>query len=466
MHRSLPFPQPAPGPVPVPLETEGTAPPLHHRSSAAFQSFLQRSLHAMPVDRLIGQFVDSPAGTWRGTQLGALRAALAWRALPAFLASEGWEALGSMSWQFRKETVEIPTLAALRLGESEWLELPNNLFVFLEQGACGEDRPPGSAAKRAVLHLVAFLECSPPHAEIRIYGDADGVPFLERWFAATRRENALRGRSLRADGRLLESEGPAPDWERLFLDPRVRERLDFALRRFAAARDPRLAAAGLRARGGLILAGPPGNGKTSVGRLLAATAPCTFLWATPSDLGDDDAVREVFALARWLAPAILFLEDLDLVAEGRGRGFTSSALGQLMTELDGAPGDHPLFTIATTNRLAVVEEALRNRPGRFDQVLELGPPDDGLRRRFLGARFRDRALAEPDLAWLSRRLDGASGAEIEEVCNAALFLAHEAAPSAPDVPEPVAVLRPHLEEALGLLRRKPDNATAGFGTGE
>ncbi|MCL4839617.1 MAG: hypothetical protein KJ058_16820, partial [Thermoanaerobaculia bacterium] len=171
MHRSLPFPQPAPGPVPAPLETEGAAPPLHQRSSAAFQSFLQRSLHAMPVDRLIGQFVDSPAGTWRGTQLGALRAALAWQALPAFLASEGWEALGSMSWQFRKETVEIPTLAALRLGESEWLELPNNLFVFLERRADGEDRPPGGRAKRAVLHLFAQLDCSPPHAEIRIYSD-------------------------------------------------------------------------------------------------------------------------------------------------------------------------------------------------------------------------------------------------------------------------------------------------------
>lgn len=461
MHRSLPFPVPDPGPVPT--GAEAAAPPLHVVTSEAFQTLLERALHAGPADRLIGQFVDSPAATWRGTRLGVLRAGLAWQVLSGHLASEGWEVRGAVSLNQRREAPVTPILTALRLGESEWLELPKDLYLFLERNDPNAGPRPGAGPMRAVLHFDADFDYSPPSAGIRVFTAGDGIAFLESWFAATRRQNGLRGRSLRANGRLLESEGPAPEWERLFLAPEVRERLDFALRRFAAARDPRLAAAGLRARGGLILAGPPGNGKTSVGRLLAASSPCTFIWATPSDLADDDAVRELFELARWLAPAILFLEDLDLVAEGRARGFPSSALGQLMTELDGAPGDHPLFTIATTNRLAVIEEALRNRPGRFDQVIELGPPDARLRRRFLAARFRDCTLAETDLTWLGNRLDGASGAEIEEVCNAALFLAHEAASESPATAEPVAVTRTHLAEAVGLLRRQPDNPVAGFG---
>ncbi len=246
--------------------------------------------------------------------------------------------------------------------------------------------------------------------------------------------------------------------ERLFLPGLLRERLDFAVRRFTSPATQRL---GLRRRAGLILAGPPGTGKSSIGRELAESLSCTFLWVTPADLQKPDHVHEVFEIARWLAPTVIFLEDLDLIAQSRDRGFRNDLLGPLMNELDGAAGDQPILTIATTNRLEVVEEAVRNRPGRFDQILEIGPPDAETRRRLLGHRLRHVGVADEDLDWAVERLDGSTGAQIEEVANgaiAAAVLEREG-----EAMERVEVLRVHLLCALDLVGRAPERRTAGFG---
>src|SRR5690606_28872737 len=113
------------------------------------------------------------------------------------------------------------------------------------------------------------------------------------------------------------------------------DRLDFAVRRFTSAHAAQLRRLGVRQRAGLILAGPPGTGKSSIGRELAESLATSFLWVTPGELTSGKAVHELYELARWLAPTLVFLEDLDLVAESRERGNDRPVLGQLMNELDG-----------------------------------------------------------------------------------------------------------------------------------
>ena len=465
--------------APVPFQKPAESPfgraahasaPLYARTSETFERFVRKALTQPPLQRLIDGFLQCPTSAAHGVTVGTLRTALCWRALPDFLAAGGWEVLGSTAWNIGPEgRGSTPSFQMVRQSPTEWIEVPENLFVFLERyGDGGERGAPVAteAPERAILHVVCDPR-GPMSATLELFAATARPEFFEAWFEHTRRDNPLRGRVLKANGRFLLTDGPEPDWDRVFLDETVRSRLDFALRRFAGGDRRKLAELGVRARGGVILAGPPGNGKTSIGRVLAATSPCTFLWATPGDLSDEDAVREVYELARWLSPCIVFLEDLDVIAEARGRFGASGSLRQLLTELDGAPGDHPILTIATTNRLSVVEEALRNRPGRFDQVLEVGPPDARVRHRFLTARLRDCTLAEGDLDWLVRRLDGASGAEIEEACNGALFLAHELAGKQGGATDaPLTITRGQLTEALEVLRRDPDAPVAGFGKEE
>lgn len=223
----------------------------------------------------------------------------------------------------------------------------------------------------------------------------------------------------------------------------------------------RLADLGLRRRAGVILAGPPGTGKTSLCREASGQVAATFLWVTPGDVASEENVREVFQLARWLAPTIVVLEDLDLVAESRGRGNRSSVLGQLMSELDGAPGDHQVLTIATTNRLEVIEEAVRSRPGRFDQVIRIEAPDAEGRRALVAHRFARCEVGGEDLDWFAGCLDGATGAEIEEATNSAIAAAVVESP--PESGAAPRIARRHLEKSLAWVQRLPVRREVGFG---
>ena len=188
---------------------------------------------------------------------------------------------------------------------------------------------------------------------------------------------------------------------------------------------------------------------------------------TPGDLEGPFEVTEIFAIARWLAPTVVFIEDLDFIAESRSR-YTSSnlRLAALMNELDGVAGDRSILTIATTNRLEVVEEAVCNRPGRFDQILRIEPPDAATRRELLLHRLRHAQVTPEDLEWAVAELDGATGAEIEEVAAgaiAAAVLETEDLGTETDETVPVPVERAHLEQALENVARPSDRREVGFG---
>lgn len=428
--------------------------PLHQRSTAEFRRLVAASTSDDVLARLASTFlgVETPM---RHYQLhGKLRTALAWHTLPEFLAARGLVVAGavgsSSSGRHSSEELGVAEFESLRLGRDLWLEVPKNLLIFVEPEA---SRPEERAVLRFEMDLMRETRVAvgafhlDPHPRL-----------LEDWFGYTRRTNPLRGRKLFADGTLIE-ERPAAERGRLFLPEVIRQRLDFAIRRFVSPASGRLAALGVRQRAGLILAGPPGTGKSTLGKELVETLATSLLWLTPGDLSDASDVREAYEVARWLAPTVVFLEDLDLVAESRERGNRGSILGQLMNELDGGSGDHPVLTIATTNRLEVVEQAVCNRPGRFDQILEIGPPDPAVRRGLLAYRLRDADLAENLLDWSCGLLEGATGAEIEEVANSALAAAVFEEDGEESRPR---ITRVHFEEALDRVSRRIAQRKVGF----
>jgi len=162
---------------------------------------------------------------------------------------------------------------------------------------------------------------------------------------------------------------------------------------------------GIDVLSGLLLYGPPGCGKTHLAGALAGELGHSFIEVTPADLSSKwmgepaSNVADLFKIARANAPCILFLDEIDGVAGSR-RGTTSDnqqqLVNQLLTEVEGA-AEHDVVTVGATNFVEDVDEALR-RSGRFDERVEVPPPDANARREILQIHLSDRPFAE-DIDW-------------------------------------------------------------------
>ncbi len=183
-----------------------------------------------------------------------------------------------------------------------------------------------------------------------------------------------------------------------------------------AEQRPALRELGLSTQKGLLFHGAPGTGKTHCVRYLAGRlAGHTTLLVTSEEMG---ILPEYMALARLLQPALVVIEDADLIA--RDRSARDSAcdevlLNRLLNELDGLREKADVFFVLTTNRPDTLEPALASRPGRIDQAIEFPLPDESHRRRLASLYGRSLTLGNELRDSLARRTDGASPAFIKEL---------------------------------------------------
>lgn len=209
----------------------------------------------------------------------------------------------------------------------------------------------------------------------------------------------------------------------------VKKRLDMAF--LAPMRNPQLREMyGKSLRGGLLLWGPPGCGKTFVARATAGELAAKFIGVGLADILDmwvglsERNLHGVFELARRHAPCVLFIDELDALGQKRinTRGAPSlrNVIAQFLMELDGATSDNEgVFVLGATNAPWDVDAALK-RPGRFDRALLVLPPDRPAREAILRHHMRDRPIAEDiDLSAVAARTDGFSGADLAHVCESA-----------------------------------------------
>ncbi|MGW1159597.1 ATP-dependent zinc metalloprotease FtsH [Streptomyces sp. NPDC002513] len=187
---------------------------------------------------------------------------------------------------------------------------------------------------------------------------------------------------------------------------------------------------------GVLLTGPPGTGKTLLARAVAGEADVPFFSASASEFIEmivgvgASRVRELFAEARKVAPSIIFIDEIDTIGRARGAGASVSGhdereqtLNQILTEMDGFTGSEGVIVIAATNRADVLDPAL-TRPGRFDRVVHVLPPDRAGREAILRIHSRDIPLApDVDLAQVARTTPGMTGAELANLANEAALLA-------------------------------------------
>ncbi len=199
--------------------------------------------------------------------------------------------------------------------------------------------------------------------------------------------------------------------------------------------DPdRFARLGARAPRGILLYGPPGCGKTLLGRAVAGEANAAFFSVAGSEFVEVFAgegasrVRELFAEARSIAPAIVFIDEIDAIGARRGMGVEGhrereQTLNQILVELDGFESRSAVVVMAATNRPDILDPALV-RPGRFDRQIEVTLPDRAGRRAILGLHATSSPLApDVDLDAVAGLTRGLSGAELANVVNEAALLA-------------------------------------------
>ena len=192
---------------------------------------------------------------------------------------------------------------------------------------------------------------------------------------------------------------------------------------------------GARIPKGVLLVGPPGTGKTLIAKAVAGEAGVQFLSISGSDFVElyvgvgASRVRDLFDQAKKLAPAIIFIDEIDAVGRQRGAGLggghdeREQTLNQLLVEMDGFTTNEGVIIIAATNRSDILDNALL-RPGRFDRQVYVGLPDIKGREEILKVHARGKILGEDvDLANIAKGTIGFTGADLENLLNEAALLA-------------------------------------------
>lgn len=338
---------------------------------------------------------------------------------------------------------ESETVTCVRSGL--WLvgTTPGPVVLMLR----ADDSGMGETLELEVM-AAARAACEAVIAEIRALMDA---------------RNVYRGRVLELRPRHFHGDEGAPltvrtlpaiTRERIVLPQAVLERIErqaFGMARHAE----RLRKSGRHLRRGLLLHGPPGVGKTLTAMYLAAQMPeRTVVLLTGTSFG---AMGPSVDLAKSLQPAMLVLEDVDLVALDRSFDQTNPLLMELLNAMDGLDEDHDLLFVLTTNRPEVLEAALAARPGRIDQAVALPLPDAAGRSRLLDLYGEGLTLRLERRDQLVTALGGASPAFIRELLRRAALLAAE---SSGDDEDGLVVTDDGLQAALRELRAAGNELTS------
>ncbi len=191
---------------------------------------------------------------------------------------------------------------------------------------------------------------------------------------------------------------------------------------------------GARIPKGVLLVGPPGTGKTLLAKAVAGEAGVQFLSISGSDFVElyvgvgASRVRDLFEEAKKVAPAVVFIDEIDAVGRQRGAGLggghdeREQTLNQLLVEMDGFAVNEGVVVLAATNRADILDPALL-RPGRFDRQVYVGRPDLKGREDILRVHARNKPLAEDvDLKVLAQSTPGFTGADLENVINEGALL--------------------------------------------
>ena len=273
-----------------------------------------------------------------------------------------------------------------------------------------------------------------------------------------RKLQLYKGQKLKYTGGLEFLQTGAKNWDDLSLQPELKEELMTNTVGFLK-RSRELARYGIPGKRGLILAGKPGTGKTLLSKVLMSNSPgITCLAADPALLVHARYIRELYDIAGDLKPSIVFLEDIDLIGECRsGSNARGEALNELLDILDGVKECSQVVTIATTNYAEALDDALSQRPSRFDRVITMLPPGKELRREIVRNLSRRIPLDPSVQDHVVSMTEGCTPAQVQEVVYG-LVIQHK---SLYDIRKGYRFTAQEVDTVLSRINRK-NNEPIGF----
>ncbi len=222
--------------------------------------------------------------------------------------------------------------------------------------------------------------------------------------------------------------------------------------------------AGIRPPKGVLLYGPPGCGKTLLAKAVATESDANFISIKGPEVlskwvGESEKkIREVFQKARQVAPCVIFFDEIDSIAQVRGKSLsndvTERVLNQLLTELDGIENLQDVVFIAATNRKDLLDPALL-RPGRIDKEIYIPLPDEKARYEIFKVHTKKMPLAKDvDLKKLAKETEGTNGADIEAIClEAGLMAIRETIKNKKEFKE---IKMKHFKEAIEKIKKRKE----------
>ena len=334
--------------------------------------------------------------------------------LPNYIASKKLEVSSELRWTRWGEHEEAPTYSLVDLGEGETVQVMSEgqIYVNTEKGPMVFSvELDGDGDIRLRISYRSGCKVTSESAK----GYLDG--FIEyAW-----NNSPLRGKAWQADFSWIARTG---DIEEPYLTDQVKQKLDLHAHTFIRNLD-RVAETSLKSSRGIILSGPPGCGKTMAIKAMIESYPDTTFIVMTSEHLQRRCVHTIYDIARRLAPSVVVLEDIDS-AGGLSRKVASHPiLGEVLQALNGVSENKGVFTVATTNFVEDLDDALRDRPGRFDVIITIGLPDSDARYPMLETLCEMNGVepSEKELARLVSLTKGFSGAWLAEVFSTATLVA-------------------------------------------
>ncbi len=220
---------------------------------------------------------------------------------------------------------------------------------------------------------------------------------------------------------------------------------------------------GVKPPKGILLYGPPGTGKTLLAKAVASESEANFISIKGPEVmskwvGESEkAVREIFKRAKQVAPAIVFIDEIDSIVPRRGMsggpGVTERVVNQLLTSMDGLESLEGIIVMAATNRPDIIDPALL-RPGRFDRLVLVPAPDERTRESILKVKMGKMPVRGVSAGELAKRTEGYSGADLEGLCREAALSAIKAGRKT--------VTPKDFEQAFKEVRPSLDEKTIAF----
>lgn len=230
--------------------------------------------------------------------------------------------------------------------------------------------------------------------------------------------------ALNTDGNPIKVEKLS--WESLKIPPSLKKDIQFHIMDFISNIDA-FRDAGIKPSRGLIIAGPPGNGKTMLGKILCTNIDVPFFFSSATDFNQSfgkPKINSLYEMASAFAPAIVLIEDADIFLNERRFNINQGTLTDFLNIIDGLRENDGIVTILTCNNPELLDEAVKNRPKRFDVIIEFGNPGYEERREILHSKLQ-KYISEEDSSIIddvARDMEGFSGAHITEIADRLIML--------------------------------------------